>query len=84
MTQPGSENFLKAWAARATICAVTICLIVVMLTTPVLPNFPIAQLGVTDGEYNGTLKLGTFGNCLYLPNRTCSHSFLDVIGQFFF
>ena len=62
----------------------TVCFTALILTTPLLPNNTIAHFDVTDGEVNGTLKLGSFGYCLYLPNKDCQTEFLYKIGQFLF
>ena len=74
-------------SAVCSLSVVIILLIPVMFTTPFSPNNTIAHFHVTDGEVNGTLHLGAFGYCLYMPDKACSHPMIPYeipSGQFFF
>ena len=67
------------------ILGAVVLLFIVQLSTPIIPFLSLIDFSVTDGKINGTLSLGTYGYCLYLPNKACSHAhFLYDIGQFFF
>ena len=81
-TKPASDKASDvSYMAKAIIFVMVVCLINLMI-----PYATTAKLSVTVGEINATLKLWTFGYCLYLPNnlKDCSNAFLNKIGQFFF
>ena len=60
-------------------------LLSIQFSTPFIAPLSLVRLSVTDGKVNGTLRLGTYGYCLYLPNKDCSGAhFLYKISQFFF
>lgn len=71
---------------KAIIIILTVGLVAVVLTTPIISDFPLASFDVTDGEVNGTVKLGAFGYCLYLLNQdiACHGGIGYSIGQFLF
>ena len=60
-----------------------VLLSILQLSSP-YTSLSLIDFRVTDGNVNGTLSLGTYGYCLYLPNKTCSHGLGYDISQFFF
>ena len=60
---------------------IVVCLLL-FLTLVYIPMFDaISLIHVSVADGNGTLSLGTWGYCLYLPNKDCHYLF--KIGQFF-
>jgi hypothetical protein len=62
----------------------TICLVFVVLSTPIIRSYDIVNRKVIVGNVNGSISFGTLGYCLHLPNNlACSNpKFLYKIGQF--
>ena len=69
---------LKCWQ-NVLMFVVFALLFTIQFSIP-LGDFSLIDVSIADG--NGTLSLGTWGYCLYLPNKDCHH-LLHKIGQFF-
>ena len=75
---------LKRWE-NVLFIVVVFFFILIQFSPPFSDKLSLVHFGVTDGKINGTLSLGTYGYCLYLPNKHCPPShFLYKIGQFKF
>jgi hypothetical protein len=74
---------VKLLFSIAIIC-VTISLLFVMLSTPIIKGIYIFSFDVPVGEVRGRITLGTFGYCLEVANKTkCTSPKLRyVVGQF--
>ena len=74
------DIFIEKWLSLA----VSMMLVGVMVSTPVIPKNYLFSCKVTVGKVDGLLTFGTLGYCLDLSNKTiCSTPKIGyVFGQF--